>query len=233
MFSSKNSKLDALEEFKTETMNKQKNRLESIELIKIGEELFEKGKFDESLKIFMKTIELDPESSKSFGYISEIYLKRRNFEQTKENAKKCIELSRKHWKGYYLIASAYIIIRHVSKAIKYLEEGLKKCGKNKKLEDALEDAEKKQELYEKASVFAENAESYLNQLMIQEAIEEMNHAIELDIDNSKYYSIRSQCFLELKDFDNANLDAEKAIEIDPLLSIGYLSHAEIQVKQRR
>eukprot|EP01080_Neovahlkampfia_damariscottae_P003528 gene3528-6175_t len=233
ILSGKNTKLEALEEYKLEIMNKQKKRLESIELIKQGETLFNKDNFDEALKLFDQAIELDPDSSIGHAFISEIYLKRRNFELSKEAAKKCIESDRKYWKGYYLVSEAYIVIRHVSKAIKYLEEGLKKCDNNQKLQDALEDAKTKQELYEKASEFADTAQTYLNRLMINEAIEEMDHALELDKDNSKYYSIRSQCYLELKDFDKAEEDSKKAIDIDPLMTVGYLSHAEVLVKQRK
>jgi tetratricopeptide (TPR) repeat protein len=233
IFASKKSPAETFEDLKNLTIQRQKNRVFAQDLLKDAQKLMDQGNDDKALELYEKITQLDPESAIGYAFISEIYLKRRNFETSKEFAKKCIENDRKYWKGYHLIASCYILVRNTPKCIAYLEEGLKRCGHNDELQKSLDDAEKKKEIYEKASEFARTGENYLSQLMIAEAIEELDHAIQLDSENSNYYSIRSQAHLELKHFDKALEDALNAIKIDPLTSIGYLAQAEVLVKQKK
>lgn len=230
-----------------ETYKSRKNTFEKLENIKkelkkregekrLSQEMLKKAEItisqDNSIELLQKTAKMDPENCMIYSLLSECFLKKNNAEKCKAFAKQCIECDPKYWKGYYLIGNSDLISHNISKAIKYFQLGIERCGENEQLRKAIDDGMKIKEKNEKSKKFFKDGIEYRNEESFKEAITSFSKAIEL-MDYAVYYYERSLCYIHIDQIDKAMEDASKAIEVEPLSSYGYLAQSEIYCSSKK
>ncbi|EEA07498.1 TPR repeat-containing protein [Cryptosporidium muris RN66] len=194
-----------------------------------GNELYKQHKFEEALAEYDKAIELDPTEITYLTNKGAVYLEMGEYNKCLEVCQRALDIRyevkadySKVAKTFNRMASCYIKMNELQKAKEMYEKSLVEDN-NRHTRTSLKELER---LIEKAE-----RESYINPDIAEEhrlkgndlfkakdypgAKKEYDEAIKRNPNDSRLYSNRSACYMQLLEYPSALIDIQKALDIDP------------------
>ncbi|MGD9682429.1 MAG: tetratricopeptide repeat protein [Candidatus Obscuribacterales bacterium] len=179
------------------------------------QDLLKAGKYKEGLELCRKGLEEHPKDS--FLYASKAYAEYslEQFEQSREDSLKAIEIDDKVAWYHLHLGSTYAKLGKDKEALASYDAALALSDKN-------QDATRARTY--KSYVYSTNYD-------YQKALDESNAAIAIDPGFAQAYVERAWARVGLQDFDNALKDAEKAIELDPKSSRAFVAKSAVYYRK--
>jgi tetratricopeptide (TPR) repeat protein len=189
---------------------------------------------EKAVEYYTKEIEISPNNSKAYNYLGNIYVQLREFDKAREIYNKLIRVDDKNAQNYIIRAQFFMTdiddysssISDLTKAIEleidnsdFYFTRAQAYFKIKDFKNAIYDFEKALELNPEITnseyIYSEIAKCYVGIGDFEKALENYNMEINLG-ENALAYSERAIFYDSyLNDFEKANLDFKKAIELAP------------------
>ncbi|KAJ1607326.1 putative stress-induced protein sti1-like protein [Cryptosporidium canis] len=194
-----------------------------------GNELYKQKKFDDALIQYDLAIERDPNDISFLTNKGAVYLEMGKYELCLEVCQKALDKRFevkadfvKVAKAYNRMASCYIKMNELQKAKEMYEKSLLEDN-NRHTRTSLKELERLIEKSEReAYIDPEIAEKHRvagNDLFKQKnypaAKKEYDEAIRRNPSDSRLYSNRAACYMQLLEYPSALIDVQKALDIDP------------------
>lgn len=181
---------------------------------KRGKAYFEKNKYEEALKDFNKTIELNEDYVKAYFMRGSIYWSDDDVEKSVENYEKAVEKDPKFYDAWVELIHGYVYLAHDNKLLyesKFLQafnKAVEIDAKNEKAYDALVTSYMNE---------ADNDEPFfkeedLNPLLIDIYTKKIKNRGEENSIND--FLQRAVCYANIKEYQKAENDCKEAMKLD-------------------
>lgn len=184
-----------------------RNYERATELLKSAKSEASKGRYD--LAIDFATRALDYSASKEFAYFerAKIYVAKKEYENAVNDYTECIKLGERNSTYYNARAQVYGLMKRYGDAISDYSEVIRLNPKS-------------------LSGYENRANAYFQMKLYDEAINDITEVIGGD-PKASYYRLRALSFRELKDYENAILDFNHALELSPKSAELYCERGQV------
>jgi tetratricopeptide (TPR) repeat protein len=192
----------------------------------LGSATFERNKvFTDSVSLWSDTVEKAPENLRATNALGNAYLKKSNFEEAKKNYKKVIN------DAFRLKRAGFFIDASYSLGMIYLFRS--QTGDAKKIIDLIEEASEGSHKIEilRAFYLAKTGEDEKALNILQESLRRTARK-KAGYNRTLIYTILGDIYQGRKDYSEAELNYNRAIEIDPMFSAAYYGLARVRLLQR-
>lgn len=181
----------------------------------LAEAYLKLNKIDESIFYYEKILEIDPYDAETWVMLSDIYISKGDFEKAIEYVENANAINEEMLDSYFILANSLLLHKKYDEAIKYYKTYLEFEPTNA-------------EAYYKLGVSYESIENF------KDAIEAYTKAIEYDdgYENS-FILTRGYCYLKMNEFEKAEDDFIKYIDLHPKDIEGYLGMSQLFYKMGR
>jgi len=192
------------------------NNLEDIDmLLDITESLISIGRYEESVTILLKCIELDKEKKNAYLYkfkIGYAYSQLKKYEEATIFFAKSIEDNPNYFPSYYQICISSIALKKIEICNNYLKIASKTFIGDDKVRQGL------------ASLYNMSGKFYYDKKEFELAIKQLDDAISLD-KNPAYYTNKGLCFSKFSQYDKAFNEYNSALSLDPKHGFAFYDRA--------
>ena len=214
---------------KTTPQKKKKDSLDEAEYY------VDSGENEKALPIIKDYMKKNPESGKAHKLLAMIDFNNRDYRASAEKFEKAFQEGINDFDSYFMAAQSNLDIQNYDTALVYYEKASQINAKDLFVKTSLADLYCDRADYENSSrLYKEilnNDPNYLdakiglvkvefNKGYIENSLEQITDIIDKNPDSAKAHYLKSQIFLENKDYDNALKEAETAYSFNPL-SIEY------------
>jgi tetratricopeptide (TPR) repeat protein len=199
------------------------------------------GNFKQAAALYMKCIEVNPQSDAAYFQLSGLYMINRQTDEAIKLNRKASRLNPDNYWYKIQLAQLYLITQRADSASIIYEEVLKKwpekieikyelsriyseSGKTKRGLQLLDEIEAENGISEPVSMLKEQI--YVQQGEYDLAIRELNKLIEVKPDDIRYLGILAELYTTLERNEDAKDTYRKIFEIEPENGIAQLSMAE-------
>lgn len=189
-------------------------------------------KYEEAFKDIEQALEINENSDLAYATLGEIYLRLRNYKKALENFNKAITLNNLNNDALIGKINVLLLTENIKEAEKLADEAIEKDATNDgfyyirglvynykgKYEKAINEFDHALQLSPTKNLFNIYLNRGASKFIIQEyneALEDLNMAIELNPYNSSAYHSRGRVYYETEDYENAITDFKKSLETDP------------------
>ncbi|KAJ5067860.1 tpr repeat containing protein [Anaeramoeba ignava] len=189
-----------------------------------GNEFFQKGDYQQAIKLFTRGIELDPNNHILYSNRSATFLKLNKLIESEQDAKKVISIKKEWDKGYHRLGTSLYLQGLYKEAEETFTKGLKESPNSKMLQENLKELEEFQKKHfdkEKSEEAKKKGNEFFNDGNFEKALEFYTEAIKMDPENPILFSNRAAAYTKLSLFDYGLRDCNKSIQIDPKFVKSY------------
>jgi tetratricopeptide (TPR) repeat protein len=199
------------------------------------------GNFKQAAALYMKCIEVNPESDVAYFQLSGIYMIGRDLEKARSMNRKAAELDPDNYWYKIQLAQLYLMTQKQDSAelvykdilekwpdkieIKYeLSRLYSESGKEKEALQMLDGIEREKGISEPVSMLKEQI--YVSQGKYDEAVRELEKLIDAAPEDIRYMGILAELYTTMEEKEKARETYKKIFEIEPENGIAQLSMAE-------
>ncbi|XP_071704174.1 hsp70-Hsp90 organizing protein-like [Rutidosis leptorrhynchoides] len=202
-----------------------------------GNEFFKSQKYQEAINHYTYYLKRKPEDAKVYSNRAACYVKLGALQEALKDAQKCIELDFTFAKGYAQKGEILYFMKDYEKALETCQNGLKFDAKDNMLLQGVRKCKQqiekgKGEHVDVTRERMDHTKRYVGNESFKEkkyqlAIKEINESLIRDPVDALLYNNRAACYIRLGAMQEGLKDAEKCIELDPKLAVGYIRKGEI------
>ncbi|WP_297248836.1 tetratricopeptide repeat protein [uncultured Brachyspira sp.] len=202
----------------------------AYDLFKQGEVYYNDKNYEEAIKCFKKSAELEPNDWYNWNWLGNTYNKNGNYEEAIKCLKKAVELSPDNWSNWYLLGISYNENGNYEEAIRCFNKSIEldpnawinwnwlgaSYNKNGNYKEAIRCLNKAVELKpDDQSNWRWLGRSYNGNGEYEEAIRCLKKAVELNPDNANNWEWLGNSYNKNGKFKEAQNAYAKALEIEP------------------
>lgn len=202
----------------------------------LGNEFYKQKKFEEALTHYNKAIELDNSNISFYMNRAACYFESGNYAESVEDCQKAVEVGRRKFADFKIIARAYLRMGNAYAKMDNLEEAIKALKESltehrnpdtlKRLQEIEKIKKKKdEEAYINPELSleakAKGNEAFKNHLF-PDAVKHYSEAIKRNPKDHVLYSNRAAAYTKLAEYSLAKKDCETCLSLDPNFVKGYL-----------
>lgn len=219
-----------------------------IAMKNLGDALISKKDYEESLKYYLQSLDLNPYNSQTYNNVGNIYFQKKEYIKSADAYKKAIEIAPDYQDAILNLATVYKTMGDKNNALEEINILLEKNPENLKalffrgdLFESINDV--KNAIKDYSAVIAldpGNTDSlicrallYRQEGMLTEALSDLRNALEAKPDSFEALNTRGLIYLDEKKYDEAISDFSKAILLKPNEASLYNNRGSAFVKQEK